>query len=442
MSVNAKDLPRSPIPWAPTLPSGWETRRLKFLFRREQRTPRDDDGVVTAFRDGQVALRERRRIDGYTNSLQEVGYQGVRRGDLVIHAMDAFAGAIGASEDDGKSTPVYAVCTPKSGHIDTRYYAILLRHMALSGFVTALARGVRERSTEFRWADAGEVLVPLPSATEQTAIVAFVDRETAKIDALVEEQRRLIELLKEKRQAIISLAVTKGLDPTAKMKPSGVEWLGDVPEHWDVARCGYRYEVQLGRMLNDERSRGDDLRQYLRVLDVQWGHINVEDLPMMDFPEEARQRYRLRPGDLLVNEGGSYVGRSAIWNGELDECYYQKALHRLRPRDAERDTADFLLWIMEAATTIGAFIAGGNQTTIDHLTAEQLRGERFPFPPLEEQRRIAVFLNELTGRLASLENEANAAISLLSERRSALISAAVTGKFDVTAIRSDAEEAA
>jgi type I restriction enzyme S subunit len=272
---------------------------------------------------------------------------------------------------------------------------------------------------------------PIPPEAEQDAIVAFLDREIAKIDALVEEQRRLIELLKEKRKAIIAHAVTKGLDPNAKMKPSGVEWLGQVPDHWDVVPCGYRYDVQLGRMLNEERAQGDDLRPYLRVLDVQWHHINVDDLPVMNFPPEARQRYRLQPGDLLVNEGGSYVGRSAIWRGDLAECYYQKALHRLRPRDRSRDTTEFLLFVMEMGTKLGAFIAGGNQTTIDHLTAEQLRAQRFPFPPVNEQAAIAQLLAEANGRLDELERGAKAAIDLLTERRAALISAAVTGKIDV-----------
>lgn len=284
--------------------------------------------------------------------------------------------------------------------------------------------------------------IALPPLSEQTSITSFLDRETGKIDVLVEEQRRLIELLKEKRQAVISQAVTKGLDPNARVKPSGVEWLGEVPEHWDVVPCGYRYEVQLGRMLNEERAQGDDLRPYLRVLDVQWHRINVDDLPVMNFPPQARQRYRLQPGDLLVNEGGSYVGRSAIWRGELDECYYQKALHRLRPRYHSRDTAEFLLCVMEMATKLGAFIAGGNQTTIDHPTAEQLRGQRFPFPPIEEQAAIAQFLGEANGRLEVLESEVTAAIELLRERRAALISAAVTGKIEVRKFDHSTTEAA
>ena len=209
-------------------------------------------------------------------------------------------------------------------------------------------------------------------------------------------------------------------------RDSGVEWLGQVPEAWEVMRAGYRYEVQLGRMLNEERANGECQRPYLRVADVQWGSINTQDLPMMHFPPEAQGRYRLEKGDLLVNEGGSYVGRSAIWRGELAECYYQKALHRLRPRNPLCDSSEFFLYVMEMATRLNVFIAGGNQTTIDHLTAEQLRAHRFAFPPLPEQRAIAAFLERETAKIDELVGEQRRLIALLAEKRQAVINHAVT----------------
>ena len=277
----------------------------------------------------------------------------------------------------------------------------------------------------------GGVKIPAIPLREQTQIARFLDHETARIDALIEEQQRLIELLKEKRQAVISHSVTKGLDPSAPMKDSGVEWLGAVPAHWDVVPTNYRYEIQLGRMLNEQRAQGDHLKPYLRVFDVQWNAINTTDLPLMDFPPEVQSMYRLKSGDLMVNEGGSYVGRSAIWRGDLDECYYQKALHRLRPRDLKRDTAEFFLHVMEMATQQGVFVAGGNQTTIDHLTAEQLRQYRFAFPPLEDQVHIAEKITAVVSKIQNTTSKAEELIGYLQERRSALISAAVTGKIDV-----------
>jgi type I restriction enzyme, S subunit len=214
------------------------------------------------------------------------------------------------------------------------------------------------------------------------------------------------------------------------MKDSGVNWLGQIPAHWEAAHLGYRYEVQSGRMLNAERATGENLRPYLRVLDVQWDFINTSDLPEMDFPPDARHRYRLRSGDLLVNEGGSYVGRSAIWRGEVEECYYQKALHRLRAHYEEEDTAEFLLFVFEAATKNEVFSSTGNQTTIDHLTAEQLRCYKFPFPPLSEQIEIASFIRSMNVKLKEIMEAVYSSVDLLDNYRFALISAAVNGQIE------------
>ena len=420
----------SGVVWLGEVPSHWDVLRLKRIFELKKRAVHEDDGIVTAFRDGVVTLRSNRRIDGFTNAIHEIGYQGVNVDDLVIHAMDAFAGAIGVSDSCGKATPVYSVCTSRSSHNSTHYFAHLLRSMALRGYISALSKGVRERSTEFRWSEAGEVLLLQPSEKEQFVIVKFLTHETAKIDALIAEQEKLIELLKEKRHAVISHAVTKGLDPNAPMKDSGVEWLGQVPEHWGVCSLGYNYEVLLGKMLDEKRVTGEYLRPYLRNTDVQWDSICVEDLPQMDFHPDERPRYALKYGDLLVCEGGD-VGRAAIWTSELSECYYQKALHRIRSKSGNENVPRFLFYILRYAVGIGLFLGTSGKATIAHLTAEALRSYSVPFPPKDEQERISTYLDEKCHKMGLLEAESQKAITLLKERRSALISAAVTGKIDV-----------
>lgn len=269
-----------------------------------------------------------------------------------------------------------------------------------------------------------------PPPEEQTAIAIFLDRETAKIDALVAEQEKLIALLQEKRQAVISHAVNKGLNPNVPMKDSGVEWLGEVPGHWDVVAVNYRYEVLLGKMLDEKRITGRHLAPYLRNVDVQWDCINTEDLPQMDFSGDDIVRYSLTAGDLLVCEGGE-VGRSAIWTGELEECYYQKALHRLRPRQPARDASRFQFYVLNMAAKLGIFTGGEGKATIAHLTAEALRRYRFAYPPPDEQTQIVKFLDKETAKLDTLMTQARATITLLQERRTALISAAVTGQIDV-----------
>ena len=277
--------------------------------------------------------------------------------------------------------------------------------------------------------DMNTILIQCPPLPEQRAIAAFLDHETAQIDALVAKKERLIELLQEKRTALISDAVTKGLDPDVLLKDSGVEWLGEIPAHWEIVPVYARYEVALGKMLDAKRIRGDWLGKYVRNVDVQWDSVNTRDLPQMDFVPKERNRYRLELGDLLVCEGGE-VGRTAIWQGAIKECFYQKAIHRVRPR-SQRDIPRFFYYVMYSLAKRGVFVAGSNPNTIDHLTAIQLSHYRLIFPPHDEQRAIAAFLDHETAQIDALIAKVREAIDRLKELRTALISAAVTGKIDV-----------
>jgi len=210
-----------------------------------------------------------------------------------------------------------------------------------------------------------------------------------------------------------------------KYKDSGVEWLGQVPEHWVMAKLGFRYQVALGKMLDEKRTTGNYLAPYLRNVDVQWKKINMEDLPVMDFDENDRVRFGLKEGDLLVCEGGD-VGRAAILGKCNFDIFYQKALHRIRPYVASRDFPPFLFYQIFNASLQGRFTASENKSTIGHLPAEALRTYRFCFPSPAEQIRIATFLDGETGKIDALIAEQQRLIESLKEKRQAIISRAVT----------------
>lgn len=211
----------SGIQWVTQIPKEWRTERAKWIFKRMDRPVRVEDDVVTAFRDGQVTLRTNRRTEGFTNAIHEHGYQGIRKGDLVIHAMDAFAGAIGVSDSDGKSTPVYAACAPTPEfNANSYYYAYLVRYMAHSGYIQSLSKGIRERSTDFRFTDFRELPLPIPPRIEQERIVNFLDQKTNEIDMAISKKEQLIKLLEEQKGILISQAVTRGLNPDVPMRDS------------------------------------------------------------------------------------------------------------------------------------------------------------------------------------------------------------------------------
>ncbi len=273
----------------------------------------------------------------------------------------------------------------------------------------------------------GNCYLPLPPLPEQRAIVRYLDHVDDRIRRYVTAKEKLIALLEEERQAVIHRAVTRGLDPNVPLKPSGVDWLGDVPAHWEVTALHHKYSQGLGKMLDSKRIMGDHLLPYLRNTDIQWDRINVDNLPTMDIPPSEYERYTVRPGDLLVCEGGE-VGRSALWSGELTICGFQKALHRLRPR--REDVPRFMYYVLRAASNRNVF-SDGHVSTIAHLTGNKLRAHRFPFPPLSEQTAIVEHLDKTTAAIDAAIARARRQIDLLREYRARLIADVVTGKLDV-----------
>ena len=222
------------IPWMQSAPQHWDIMRAKYMFEKQNRPIRDDEDVVTCFRDGMVTLRKNRRTTGFTESIQWSGYQGVRKGDLVIHVMDAFAGAIGVSDSDGKSTPVYSVCTAKLD-LNNHFYAYLLREMARTGFIQSLYRGIRERSSDFRFEVFAGLYLPIPPREEQDQIVRYLDWKISQINRfLVNVQGRttidpkllemyprpLLGLLGEYRIKLISDVVTGKKDVRGVVIPN------------------------------------------------------------------------------------------------------------------------------------------------------------------------------------------------------------------------------
>jgi len=276
------------------------------------------------------------------------------------------------------------------------------------------------------------LVVVFPEYQEQQQIAAFLDWKTGQIDALIGKKKELLEKLKEKRIAVITQAVTQGLNPAAPMRDSGIPWLGQVPEHWEVPALKFRYTVELGKMLDEKRLTGEHSIHYLRNVDVQWDQINYENLPVMDIPPEEYSRYTIRAGDVLACEGGE-VGRSAVVREQSGIIGFQKAIHRLRT-DSDDELPTFVYYTLLWAVHTKVFSAEGS-STIAHLTADQLRRYRFPRPPRCEQEIIVAYLEGQVGRMNKLAAKIESAIDFLTEYRTALITAATTGKIDLRQVK-------
>ena len=425
------------IYYLPLLPSDWQILRAKYLFKQEQRPVRDSDEIITCFRDGQVTLRRNRRIDGFTNSLKEIGYQGVRRGDLVIHNMDAFAGAIGISDSDGKATPVYSCCTPLLESIDSYYYCFFLRYLAKSNFILSLAKGIRERSTDFRFSDFKKLYLPVPSYSEQQAIVDYLDKETGKLDAAVEKLERMVDVLKERKQLIISKAVTRGLDDSVPLKDSGVECIGQIPKHWQELKIKFCLEnkpnnIKVGPFGSDLKSSDYSITGYWvynqrTVLDQ---NFTSNEIFVNKKKFQQLSAFEVFPGDFLITTRGT-IGKVAI----VPDNYFKGILHPciIRFRVDDRILNKYYLrYIFNGSdVVINQILSKSNATTIDAIYSSSLKDIKVTIPEYNEQCAIVAYLDEETGKLDAAVEKLERMIELLKERKQILISDVVTGKIKV-----------
>jgi type I restriction enzyme S subunit len=271
------------------------------------------------------------------------------------------------------------------------------------------------------------VAIP-PDTTEQTQIAAFLDRETAKIDGLVAEQRRLMALLKEKRQAVISHAVTQGLNPHAPMKPSGIEWLGDVPAHWDVTRLAYYATIENGTTPSRENPAfwTDGVVPWLSSGEVNQYRITEAQEFISKTALDSCSLRMLPVGTIVVGMIGQGKTRGLSASLQVEACINQN-LAAIIP--STNLVSDYLLYIFQSAYEyLRELGRGGNQSA---LNCEILSAFRVPVPPVDEQQAICDFTFTQLTQFDSLSVEAQRAIDLLAERRTALISAAVTGQIDV-----------
>ncbi len=268
----------------------------------------------------------------------------------------------------------------------------------------------------------------VPSVDEQAKVAAFLDRETAKIDSLVEEQRRLIELLKEKRQAVIAHAVTKGLDQSVPTRDSGVEWLGLIPKHWDsgtLTRVADRVVVGIAEAAT--HAYADEGVAILRSTNIRAGKIIGEVLYVTPEFAEGRATKLINAGDLVTVRTGN-AGVTAVVPESLDGC---QCFTMLITSLSKLGLSAFYCYALNSLPSQRYFALEGWGTAQVNISVPILKALPVAIPPLIEQHAIVEYLDSATSRLDELVAEAESAMRLLGERRSALISAAVTGKIDV-----------
>ena len=414
----------SGVEWLGQVPEHWEVKRLKHNLRLlTEKTDR---------RENPVALEN---IEGWTGRFisTETEFEGegiaFDAGDILFGKLRPYLAKALRAGSSGEAVGDFHVMRPVAG-INSRFAQYQILNREFIAIVDGSTFG--SKMPRASWEFVGGMKVTTPPQAEQKSIAAFLDQETAKIDELVAEQQRLMELLKEKRQAVISHAVTKGLNPKAALKPSGIEWLGDVPAHWEVTKIKrLASRISSGKTpLGGSEIYVDEGITFLRSQNIYDEGLRLDDVVFItEAVDEAMSVSRVKANDILLNITGASIGRSCVVPSELPSANVNQHVCVIRLENSSQ--VPFVGWLFKSATIKNQIDHAQNGAAREGLNFVQIGTMSVALPPAAEQESIASFLNLQTVQLDALNAEAQRAIDLLQERRTALISAAVTGQIDV-----------
>ena len=418
--------------WLGEVPGHWETERLKQHVNdvNEQTRERLPSDVY-------IALENVESWTGkITGAEDDVSFDSqVKRfqaGDVLFGKLRPYLAKVTAPNKAGLCVGEFLVLRCHQGQLSPEFLELLMRSKQVIDAVDASTFGAK--MPRANWDFIGNMLSPVPPLDEQAAIVRYLDDADQRIRAYVSAKERLIALLEEERQAVIHQAVTKGLDPNVKLKPSGVEWLGDVPEHWEVTRLKKVATIQAGLTLGKAYKSTELIeRPYLRVANVQSGHLDLSEITTVQVPLADVKKTTLEIGDVLMTEGGDIdkLGRGCMWQGEIPGCLHQNHVFAVRPNPTDLKPA-LLEALMGTMQGRNYFHATAKQTTNLAATNRTTLGE-FPMclPSIREQQAIVEHVTKESSTRDAAIDRARRQIELIEEYRTRLIADVVTGKIDV-----------
>lgn len=423
---NYSEYQRSGFDWLGRIPKSWKVRRLGNYFRERREKVSDADyQPLSVTMHGIVPQLENaaKTNDGDNRKL-------VRKGDFAINSRSDRKGSSGVSPYDGSVSLITIVAEPIGLYPEFVHH--LLRCEAFQEEFYRFGKGIVADLWSTNYDAMKNITIPVMSLDEQTQIAAFLDYETAKIDTLIEKQQELIALLAEKRQAVISHAVTKGLNADAPMRGSGVEWLGDVPEHWKLSKLKW-YCVSIRDGTHNPPPRAEGIHRLLSVRNIVNSQFVLRNDDRTMTPEafrELQRSYTVDKGDVLLAIVGGTTGKSAV-APYLENVTVQRSLAIIRAKQ-ERLSPHFLnFWLGSGWAQARIHMVATKYAAQPGIYLEDVGGLYSPVPPAAEQEQIVQHLNARTEKLDSLIDKSEEASKVLQERRTALISAAVTGKIDV-----------
>src|SRR3990172_1726630 len=423
----------SGVPWLEKIPAHWDRVPMRAITKLRNKRGRPDLPLLSVYREYGV-IRKDSRDDNYNRDGEDLStYKVVEPGYLVLNKMKTWQGSLGVSSYQGIVSPAYIVCSLLE-NLNGKYVHYLLRSRDYITAYNQISYGVRVGQWDMRYDDLKQLPFYIPTRKEQDVIVAFLEMRLFQISRFIRNKRRLIELLREQKQAIINQAVTHGIDPNVRLKPSGVEWLGDIPEHWEVRRLRTIASVKPSGV--DKNSIENEQPVLLcNYVDVYKNEVitNKIDFMKATATQDEIRAFELEAGDVVItkdSESWDDIAVPAFVPETLPGvvCAYHLAI--VRPNTKLID-GEFLLMAFSSDPVADQFRVSANGVTRYGLAQGAIKSAFFPFPPKEEQRKIIEFISEKSSEIHAAISRAERDIELMREYRTRLIADVVTGKVDV-----------
>ena len=377
-----------------------------------------------------------------TNSKSNLSDFQIKEKDILIALSGATTGKIAFVTNSSVAYINQRVAIIRSKNNEFIRYLLLSHRFSIYVWLTCYGSAQPNISTR----EIGDFYISLPPLNEQRQIAEFLDKKCEKISEFIAKKQRLITLLKEQKQTLINECVCGRLDfviesersevsPSLRasknergnLKHSGVEWLGQIPKHWEVRKLKTFAKVVLGKMLCSESKQGYTHEHYLKSKNIQWLSVDTTSIEKMYFSNSEKKLYKIQKNDLLVSEGGE-VGKTCIWQNELTECYLQNSVHKVTFNNNYNPR--YFLYLFFAYGQVGEFDSSVSRVSIAHLTWDILINIKFIVPPLNEQRQIAEFLDKKCEKIDKAIRLVEQEINKMKEYKTSLIDKAVKGQIN------------
>ena len=431
-----KEYKDSGIAWVGAIPSHWQVKRLREFIEIYSDKEYPSETLLSVVRDKGVIVRD---IDSKEENHNFIpgdlsGYKRIKQGDFVINKMKAWQGSYAVSEYQGIVSPAYYTCKLRCSNKE--FFNLAIRSKAYIPFFTQYSKGIRVGQWDLSPIGLKDIPFFLPPEAEQEAIVKYLDKKTEQINQYIRLQEQQIQGLQELKQSIIARAVTRGLDPKAPLRPSGIAWIGDIPCHWQVERIKPLLEkIESGVWGNEAKENETDTICF-RVADFNYdkGNLSFKSLTYRNIPDNQLQTKLLKQGDLLLEKSGggelSPVGRVVRVNTDK-KATCSNFIQILRTKKSKVDSS-FLYYFFFTLYSKRINTLYFNHTTgIQNLKVSDYLSQSIPLPPEAEQEAIVKYLDKKTEQINLLISKTEASIALMKEFKQSLIADAVTGRINV-----------